>query len=133
MAQITKEHIMDQVYNLILNVETKENEREALINFKNEIEAGKEFERNLMKLAESLREISVKNISEKTTMSIGVREFYKYFIIWSIEEKLRSWISSKRLYVLKYQADRCLSAFVLIKCYRLGTQNALLRLGRSFF
>ena len=30
-----------------------------------------------MKLAESLREISVKNISEKTTMSIGVREFYK--------------------------------------------------------
>lgn len=77
MAQITKEHIMDQVYNLILNVETKENEREALINFKNEIEAGKEFERNLMKLAESLREISVKNISEKTTMSIGVREFYK--------------------------------------------------------
>ncbi|MCE2152059.1 bacteriocin immunity protein [Streptococcus thermophilus] len=77
MAQITKEHIMDQVYNLILNVETKENEREALINFKNEIEAGKEFERNLMRLAESLREISVKNISEKTTMSIGVREFYK--------------------------------------------------------
>lgn len=58
MAQITKEHIMDQVYNLILNVETKENEREALINFKNEIEAGKEFERNLMKLAESLRKLA---------------------------------------------------------------------------
>ncbi|GAB6886141.1 bacteriocin immunity protein [Streptococcus equinus] len=77
MSQITKEQIMDQVYNLILNIETKENERKALINFKNEIEAGKEFERNLMKLAESLREISVKNISEKTTMSIGVREFYK--------------------------------------------------------
>lgn len=65
MAQITKEHIMDQVYNLILNVETKENEREALINFKNEIEAGKEFERNLMKLAESLREISVKTFLRK--------------------------------------------------------------------
>ena len=41
MSQITKEQIMDQVYNLILNIETKENERKALINFKNEIEAGK--------------------------------------------------------------------------------------------
>lgn len=77
MSQITKEQIMNQVYNLILNVETKENEREVLIHFKNEIEVGKAFERNLMQLAEHLREISVKNISEKRTMSKGVSVFYK--------------------------------------------------------
>lgn len=45
------------------------------------------------------------------------KNFIKIFhhMIWSIEEKLWSWTSSKRLYVLRYQADR-----IPISCFLKG-------------
>ena len=77
MPKLTEEQIIDHVYNLILNVKTKEDERQVLVDFKNNIENKKEFESSLMILAERLREIGVQNISKKTTMSSDVGEFYK--------------------------------------------------------
>lgn len=68
---------MNEAYNLILNIETREEERQLLIEFKNEIEQGKDFERAIQKLSENLRLLAVKNITDKKKMSKNVHNYYK--------------------------------------------------------
>ncbi|AND78903.1 bacteriocin immunity protein [Streptococcus pantholopis] len=77
MSKLTEEQIINDVYNLILNVKTKDNERQVLVDFKKDIENKKEFEKALTTLAERLRNIGIQNISKKTAMSSDVGEFYK--------------------------------------------------------
>ena len=77
MGKLVKEDLLNNVYDLVLSAETKEEERQVLLVFKNAVEAGKDFDKSVEKLASDLRKIGVKNISEKTKMSPNVNDFYK--------------------------------------------------------
>ncbi|WP_100487760.1 bacteriocin immunity protein [Sporolactobacillus pectinivorans] len=68
--------ILEKVYDLILDEQTKDDERDELITFKNDVGKGKDFERQLMNLAEGLRQIAVKGITAQTKLSPRVGEFY---------------------------------------------------------
>lgn len=68
--------ILEKVYNLILDEQTQDDERNVLIAFKNDVGNGKDFERKLMSLAEGLRQIAVKRITLKSKLSPGVGELY---------------------------------------------------------
>ncbi len=74
--KLIKEELLLQVYDLILNKEIFEDERIEFINFKNSIEKGKEFERELTILAEQLRILSLKKLSVNQTFSDDVGKFY---------------------------------------------------------
>ena len=74
--KLTEEKLLLEVYDLILNTETYEEERIKLINFKNSIELGKEFERQLTILAEELRILSLKKLKLNETLSKDVGRFY---------------------------------------------------------
>lgn len=50
---------MERIYNLILNPQTSDDERIKLIEFKNEVENGKDFELQIMKLSKNLRELAL--------------------------------------------------------------------------
>ncbi|MFT8362054.1 MAG: bacteriocin immunity protein [Sporolactobacillus sp.] len=71
-----EEAILARVYDLILDEEIQEDERSVFIAFKNDVGAGKDFERYLMYLAESLRQIAVSRLKDQTKLSPQVGEFY---------------------------------------------------------
>lgn len=77
MAKVKEEGILIDVYNLILNLETEEEERKILVDFKREVEGGKDFEASLQTLAEDLRKLAVKNLQDKKTLSKEVGDFYQ--------------------------------------------------------
>ena len=68
--------LLSRVYDLILNKETLDDERSKLIEFKDEVESEKDFEQQLMKLAESLRQLAVRKLNDKETLSQKVGKFY---------------------------------------------------------
>ena len=72
-TQITD--ILNNIYNLIINPETTENERELLVTYKNEIEVGKKDNDEL--LAELCRAIAVSNLSKGKSLSSGVSDLSK--------------------------------------------------------
>ena len=76
MGKLVKEDLLNDVYDLVLSAETKEEERQVLLVFKNAVEAGKDFDESVVNLASDLRKIGVKNISKKTKMSPIVIVFY---------------------------------------------------------
>ncbi|EFR43508.1 bacteriocin immunity protein [Streptococcus pseudoporcinus] len=75
--KITKNDLLIEVTNLILNPAVKEEERQLLITYKNNIEKSQHIENNVMNLSNDLRQLAVKNLSSKEVMSIPVNEFYK--------------------------------------------------------
>ncbi len=77
MEKINQEETLIEVYNLILNLDTQEEERQMLIEFKNSVEQSKDFDRALQKLCENLRFQAVKNITNKKHMSTEMNNFYK--------------------------------------------------------
>ena len=68
--------ILSRVYDLILNTQTLDNERSKLVEFKNSVEMGKDFEQQTMELAESLRQLAVRKAKDKETLSPEVGRFY---------------------------------------------------------
>ena len=60
--------ILNNIYNLIINPETTENERELLVTFKNEIEVGKKDNDELL---------AVSNLSKGKSLSSGVSDLSK--------------------------------------------------------
>ena len=72
-TQITD--ILNNIYNLILNPETTEEERNLLVTFKNEIEVGKKDNDEL--LAELCRALAVRNLSKGKSLSSGVSDLSK--------------------------------------------------------
>lgn len=68
--------LLARVYDLILNTETPDDERSMLIEFKNAVEEGKDFEKQVMRLAESLRQLSLKKFNNKETLSKEVGKLY---------------------------------------------------------
>lgn len=71
-----KKGLLSRVYDLILNKQTPDDERAKLIEFKNAIEKGKDFERELMYLAEDLRELALLKFNNKKNLSPEVGKFY---------------------------------------------------------
>ena len=68
--------LLARVYDLILNTQTLDDERSKLIEFKNAVENGKDFEKQIMNLAESLRQLAVLKLKNKETLSLEVGKFY---------------------------------------------------------
>ncbi|MGG7078610.1 bacteriocin immunity protein [Clostridium sardiniense] len=68
--------LLSRVYDLILNTQTLDDERSKLIEFKNAVESGKDFEQQAMNLAEALRQLAVRKLKDKETLSSEVGKFY---------------------------------------------------------
>ncbi len=58
-------NLLARVYDLILNEQTSEEERSSLVEFKNAIESGKDFQLETMKLAETLRQLALRKFKHK--------------------------------------------------------------------
>lgn len=68
---------LNRIYDLILDKETTEDERIRLVAFKNEVEKGKDFELETMKLAKSLRLLALNKFNkDKENLSKGVGKLY---------------------------------------------------------
>lgn len=65
-----------KIYDLILNPETCDDERSKLVKFKNAVENGKDFEQQLMYLAEDLRQLAVYKFKDKKTLTPEVGKLY---------------------------------------------------------
>ena len=85
MTKLVKEELLNEVYDLVLSVDIKDEERQALLTFKNAVEAGQDFDRAVMSLASDLRRIGVANIAKKTKNErIGEYFLSKNRDIWRI-------------------------------------------------
>ena len=70
--------ILNNIYNLIINPETTENERELLVTFKNEIEVGKKDNDELLaELRRAIQVLAVSNLSKGKSLSSGVSDLSK--------------------------------------------------------
>ena len=75
-TQITD--ILNNIYNLILNPETTEEERNLLVTFKNEIEVGKKDNGELLaKLRRAIQVLAVDNLTKGISLSSGLSELSK--------------------------------------------------------
>ena len=43
MTKLVKEKLLNEIYDLVLSVDIKDEERQALLTFKNAVEAGQDF------------------------------------------------------------------------------------------
>ena len=72
------EYILNNIYNLILNPETTEEERNLLVTFKNEIEVGKKDNGELLaELRRAIQVLAVDNLSKGISLSSGLSELSK--------------------------------------------------------
>ena len=72
------EDILNNIYNLILNPETTEEERNLLVTFKNEIEVGKKDNGELLaELRRAIQVLAVDNLSKGISLSSGLSELSK--------------------------------------------------------
>ena len=70
--------ILNNIYNLIINPETTENERELLVKFKNEIEVGKKDNDELLaELCRAIQVLAVDNLTKGISLSSGLSELSK--------------------------------------------------------
>ncbi|WP_194190655.1 bacteriocin immunity protein [Clostridium chrysemydis] len=75
--KLKEEAFLNRIYDLILDKETTEDERIELLKFKNEVEKGKDFELETMKLAKSLRLLALSKFNKnKENLSKGVGKLY---------------------------------------------------------
>ena len=70
--------ILNNIYNLIINPETTENERELLVTFKNEIEVGKKDNGELLaELCRAIQVLAVDNLTKGISLSSGLSDLSK--------------------------------------------------------
>ena len=75
-TQITD--ILNNIYNLIVNPETTENERELLVTYNNEIEVEKQDTDVLLaELCRAIQALAVRNLSKGKSLSSGVSDLSK--------------------------------------------------------
>ncbi|MDQ0149113.1 bacteriocin immunity protein [Eubacterium multiforme] len=74
---LAENNLLERVYDLILNEETTDDERINLVEFKNAVGNGKDFEVETMKLAKSLRLLALKKFNNNNkNLSPGVGKLY---------------------------------------------------------
>ena len=71
------EEILNKVYNLILDPEIRQNERDILLHYKTRLENTKNEQRDVMELAEALRQQAVSSIHSHKSLSPKTATFYK--------------------------------------------------------
>ena len=74
--KINEEEINKQIDLLIADTDILENERRIFLTFKKAMDKKQDFEGELAKLVEDLRQLAVQNISKKKVLSPKVRDFY---------------------------------------------------------
>ncbi|MGV3109774.1 bacteriocin immunity protein [Streptococcus pluranimalium] len=72
-----REQLLMKAYNLILDPTVSQDERDSLVAFKTDLEQGSDDSRSVMKLAESLRQLSVKGLKNGGKLSPNVATFYR--------------------------------------------------------
>ena len=68
--------LISRVYDLILDEKTPNDEKSKLIEFKNSVENGKDFEKEIMHLAENLRKLSLVKFNNKEKLSSELGKLY---------------------------------------------------------
>ncbi len=71
------EIILNKIYNLILDKDIHENEREILLSYKTKLENTKNKQRVVMELAEVFRQQAVSGIHSNKSLSPKIAIFYK--------------------------------------------------------
>lgn len=74
--ELLENNLLARVYDLILNEQTSEEERSILVEFKNAVESGKDFDLEIMKLAETLRLLALSKFKYKEKLSDEVGKLY---------------------------------------------------------
>ncbi|MGU8720992.1 bacteriocin immunity protein [Clostridium perfringens] len=74
--ELAENNLLALVYDLILNEQTSEEERSSLVEFKNAVESGKDFQLETMKLSETLRQLALRKFKHKEKLSDEVSKFY---------------------------------------------------------
>ncbi|MFU2206549.1 bacteriocin immunity protein [Streptococcus pluranimalium] len=72
-----REQLLTKAYNLILDPTVSQDERDSLVAFKADLEQGSDDSRSVIKLAESLRQLSVKGLKNGEKLSPNVATFYR--------------------------------------------------------
>ena len=85
MTKITETEIINEVYDLILNVNVSQDERTILVNFKNHVN-DKNFANELIVLAVELRQLGIKNLAAQKKMSLETSAFYKKIATYGQQE-----------------------------------------------
>ncbi|HFI0695553.1 TPA: bacteriocin immunity protein [Streptococcus suis] len=73
----TREKIMEELINLILNPTITAEERKLLVAYKQEFERTRDTERTILALAESIRKLAVRNVLNRISLSPDLCQFYK--------------------------------------------------------
>ena len=73
---LTENILLEEIYNLILDKQTTEDERIILIEFKNAVEKGKDFKLQTMRLAEHLRRLALYKFKYEKNLSTKVSKLY---------------------------------------------------------
>ncbi|HGO8536736.1 TPA: bacteriocin immunity protein [Streptococcus suis] len=71
----TREKIMEELINLILNPTTTAEERKLLVAYKQEFERTRDTERTILSLAESIRKLAVRNVFYRISLSTSLSQF----------------------------------------------------------
>lgn len=77
MKRQIQEELLNTVYNLILNPDTKEEERRLLLDFKNQVGTHIDMEQAISNLSENIRQLAVHNITTHSSLSLEVAKLYK--------------------------------------------------------
>ena len=90
--ELVENNLLARVYDLILNEQTSEEERSILVEFKNAVESGKDFQLETMKLAETLRQLALSKFKHREKLSDEVSKFYMDISTYgTIREKFSYW------------------------------------------
>lgn len=84
---LSKNILLERIYDLILDKQTAEDERIKLIEFKNAVEKGKDFELQTMRLAENLRRLALYKFRNKKNLSPKVSKLYMDIFSTGLFEK----------------------------------------------
>ena len=76
---ITEEKIMNEVYNFIVDEKITDAERKGFINFKNRIGEKVDFSEALMALSYDLRNLAIKNISERVASKFSLVTMWSHW------------------------------------------------------
>ncbi|MBP2623717.1 bacteriocin immunity protein [Streptococcus oricebi] len=74
--KIKEEDILQQIDQLISDTDILENERRIFLTFKKAMDKKQDFEGELAKLVEDLRQLAVQNIQKERKLSPRVKDFY---------------------------------------------------------
>lgn len=90
MSKLVKEELLNDVYNLVLSTDIKDDERQTLLAFKNTVERGGDFDKAVVNLASDLRQIGVANITKKKKcLQVSMNFIRRFQVMDCLKEILR--------------------------------------------